>query len=84
VETLPIVLKWRCTDIGTRVIVAMSLEPRETVVSSRDERGTWQERRFLSNDPRDLIGPPYSVAEEVFDEYDLAGCYRTADETTGA
>ena len=72
--------KWCCTDIGTRVIVAISLDPRETMEGYRDEHGTWQEKRFLSDDPRDLIGPPYSVVEEVFDEYDLAGCYRTADE----
>ena len=75
--------KWRCTDIGTRVIVAISLEPRETVERSCDKNGLWQERRFLSDDPRDLIGPPYSVAEEVFDEYDLVGCCRTPDEVPG-
>lgn len=26
------------------------------------------------NDPRDFAGPPYSVAEHVFDEYDIGGC----------
>jgi hypothetical protein len=41
--------KWRCTDVGTRVIVAIKLE----------------------GDQRNWIGPPYSVAETVFDEYDL-------------
>jgi hypothetical protein len=30
--------RWRCTDVGTRVIVAISLEPRETV------RLVWQSR----------------------------------------
>jgi hypothetical protein len=72
--------KWCCTDIGTRVIVAISLEPRETVESWRDENGIWQQRRFMSDDPRDLNGPPYSVGEHVFDEYDLEGCHLTADE----
>ena len=43
--------KWRCTDVGTRVIVAIKLE----------------------GDKRNWIGPPYSVAETVFDEYDLDG-----------
>ena len=61
-------------DIGTRVIVAISLESRETVRGHYDEHGTWREERFMSDDPRDLIGPPYSVAEHVFDEYDLKGC----------
>ena len=37
--------KWRCTDIGTRVVVA-----------------SW------------YAGPPFAVAEWVFDEHDLGGC----------
>ena len=45
--------KWRCTDIGTRVIVAIKLD---------------------QSDPRNYNGPPYSVAEYVFDEYDIEGC----------
>jgi len=44
--------RWRCTDVGTRVIVAIVLDVSE----SR------------------LRGPPYSVTETVFDEYDLPGC----------
>ena len=72
--------RWRCTDVGTRVIVAISLEPRETVHVHYDENGVRHEERLMSNDPRDLLGPPYSVAECVFDEYDLDGCYATADE----
>ena len=28
-------------------------------------------------DPSWYSGPPYAVAEIVFDEYDLEGCYRT-------
>lgn len=28
----------------------------------------------MSNDPRDLNGPPYDVVESVFDEYDFGGC----------
>ena len=72
--------KWRCTDVGTRVIVAISLEVREMVRVRRDERGERIEERFTSDDPRDLAGPPYMVAEHVFDEYDIEGCYITADE----
>ena len=45
--------KWRCTDIGSRVIVAIELK---------------QENLAFQN------GPPYSIAELVFDEYDFAGC----------
>jgi hypothetical protein len=72
--------KWRCTDIGTRVIVAISLEPQETVRVHYDEKGERHEERFMSNDPRDLLGPPYSVVEHTFNEYDFGGCYATADE----
>ncbi len=45
--------KWRCTDIGTRVIVAIHLD---------------------QEDLRNYHGPPYSIAESVFDEYDMEGC----------
>ena len=71
--------KWRCTDVGTRVIVAISLEPRNMVRSWR-EGSDWREERFLSHDPGDLIGPPFAVAEHVFGEYDIEGCYESADE----
>lgn len=71
--------RWRCTDVGNRVIVAISLEPREMVRSSRDEVGTRREERFISNDPRDLAGPPYGVVEHVFDESSFDGCHESAD-----
>jgi len=70
--------KWRCTDVGTRVIVAISLEPREMVREHYDANGERSEKLFVSTDPRDLTGPPYGVAEYVF--HDLEGCYSTGDE----
>jgi hypothetical protein len=72
--------KWRCTDVGTRVIVAISLELRTMIRVRRSESGERIEEGFLSDDPRDFAGPPYMVAEHVFDEYDIEGCYATADE----
>lgn len=45
--------KWRCTDIGTRVVVAIKLD---------------------QEDPGNYNGPPYSIVEHVFDEYDIEGC----------
>jgi hypothetical protein len=72
--------KWRCTDIGTRVNVAISLEPRERVIVFCDENKQRHEEPYISTDPRDLLGPSYSVAEHVFDEYDFDGCYLTAEE----
>ena len=50
--------RWRCTDVGTRVIVAIRLDARDT---------SWYN------------GPPYGVAESVFDEYDVEGCSLDAD-----
>jgi hypothetical protein len=72
--------KWWCTDVGTRVIVAISLEPRNMIRVRRSETGERIEEGFLSDDPHDLAGPPYMVAEHVFDEYDIEGCYPTADD----
>jgi hypothetical protein len=68
--------RWRCTDVGTRVIVAISLEPQEIVrleISAADEAER-TETRVISDDPRDVDGPPYGVVESVFDEYDMEAC----------
>ncbi len=45
--------QWRCTDIGTRVIIAIHLN---------------------QDDVRNYNGPPFSIPEHVFDEYDIEGC----------
>ena len=68
--------RWRCTDVGTRVVVAISLEPRNMVCSDVDPADSTKriQTRFVSVDPRDLNGPPYGVAESVFDENDLEAC----------
>ena len=72
--------KWRCTDVGTRVIVAISLETRVMVRVRRTDTGENIQESFRSDDPRDLAGPPYAIAEHVFDEYSIEGCYPTPDE----
>jgi len=46
--------RWRCTDVGSRVIVAICLD--------HDDDPSWYN------------GPPYAVAESVFDENDMQGC----------
>jgi hypothetical protein len=45
---------WRCSDMGSRVIVAFRLDHED--------------------DPSWYNGPPYAVAEVVFDEYDIEDC----------
>jgi hypothetical protein len=68
--------RWRCTDVGSRVVVAISLEPHEVVdyVPSVDGALPSQLERRITDDPSWLTGPPYAVVECVFDEYDLPGC----------
>jgi len=45
---------WQCTDIGTRTVIAIGMDPDKT--------------------PDWYRGPPYAVAEMVFDENDLPAC----------
>ena len=63
--------KWRVTDVGTRTVVAIRLD--QTKVRTHREAGTHEE--WLSEaEARDsgwFNGPPYAVAEYVFDEHDL-------------
>jgi hypothetical protein len=76
--------KWRCTDVGTRVITGICIDlPHEIVESRADETGVYHERRVMTDDPSWFHGPPYAVAEYVFDEYDMGGCYPTAEEVPG-
>ena len=51
--------RWRCTDLGTRTVIAIALEYPE--------------------DPSWYNGPPYAVAETVFDEYDIKACKPVKD-----
>jgi len=68
--------RWRCTDVGTRVITAICLEPRNMVRSEVDPEDKTKriQSSYVSTDPRDLNGPPYGVVESVFDEYDIEAC----------
>jgi hypothetical protein len=66
--------RWRCTDIGTRVITAIRLdEVRIATVS-----GGVKSMRALcyaeANAEGWFNGPPYAVAESVFDEDGQEGC----------
>jgi hypothetical protein len=68
--------RWRCTDVGSRVIVAISLEPHEVVEIERvaGHPGEARERRFMTDDPTWLNGPPFALVEHVFDECSMEGC----------
>ena len=71
--------QWRCTDIGTRTIVAIRIDRVEV------ESGAPERRCMLSRAEAEaegwFNGPPYAVAESVFDEYDMEGSSLEPEET---
>lgn len=73
--------RWRCTDVGSRVIVAICLESHEIVTRLSGEQigESVCEIRSITDDPEWLNGPPYALAESVFDENDIKGCSVTAE-----
>ena len=73
---------WRCTDIGTRVVVAIRLDRAETVsVVVRAGRCGPETTAVIDprEDPSWFNGPPYAIAETVFDEYALPACRPVAE-----
>ncbi len=74
---------FRCTDVGTRVVVAVKLGPREVCEGPRSVDGELRITKRIDDDPSWLNGPPYAVEEVVFDENELLGCFRTEAELLG-
>jgi hypothetical protein len=74
--------RWRCTDIGTRTIVAICID-RVQVGSTDPEL-----RRTLSNTEAEtdgwFNGPPYAVLEHVFDEDGIVACSLVRDDDTAS
>ena len=70
--------RWRCTDVGTRTICAISLEPRKIVSLSVGEAPVTR----IASDPSWLQGPPFMVAEQVFDETSFGALYAFAMESS--
>jgi hypothetical protein len=73
--------RWRCTDVGTRMIAAICIEPHEIVsmAPSRHPGTPWREARSITDDPSWHTGSPYAVEECVFDEFDMPGCSTSAE-----
>lgn len=63
--------RFRCTDIGSRVVVALPLQAKVSTNTS-DEVKTLSEEETAQQGW--MNGPPYAVAEIVFDEDDLERC----------
>jgi hypothetical protein len=68
---------WRCTDIGTRTVIAIRIDAAEVVavLGGRETQSVVDPRR----DPSWLNGLPYALAETVFDEYDFAALRPVAE-----
>jgi hypothetical protein len=73
---------FRCTDIGTRVVTAVKLGPRE-IATAENGNGEVRITKRIEDDPDWLNGPPYAVEELVFDENDLVTCFRSEAEPLG-
>jgi hypothetical protein len=75
--------EWRCTDIGTRVIVAICLDGGDVVEHSLGPPEVTT-MRYMSRSESEaggwFHGPPYQVVELIFDEYDMPGCSVTREE----
>ncbi|MGK7870862.1 hypothetical protein [Falsiroseomonas sp. E2-1-a20] len=69
---------WRCTDVGTRTVVAIRIDAAEVVavMGGRETVSVVDPRR----DPSWLNGPPFALAEVVFDEYDFPALSPVAEE----
>jgi hypothetical protein len=74
--------QWRCTDIGTRTIIAMCIAPVEVSGASPEMRRTLT--RAEADAEGWFNGPLYAVAERVFDEDDIMGCSLTPQRDAGS
>ena len=72
---------WRCTDIGTRTIVAIRVDSVEVGSNMPEHRRTVS--RTEAEAEGWFNGPPYAVAETVFDEDDQGGCTPEPEEEAG-
>jgi hypothetical protein len=71
--------RWRCTDVGTRVIVAICVS--EITITSEYAAMTQTVSKEEAETQGWFNGPPYAVEEIVFDQNDMEGC-EAVDATT--
>jgi hypothetical protein len=64
--------QWCCTDIGTRTLTAIRIDAVE--VGSTDPASRRSLTHAVAEAEGWFNGPPYAVAEVVFDEHDQEGC----------
>lgn len=68
--------KFLCTDIGTRVVVAIQVD----VVSAGGALGPLRLSEAEAAALGWFNGPPYAMAERVFDEAEIEGCAPSPDD----
>jgi hypothetical protein len=71
-------VRWRCTDIGTRTIIAIRLDRVDVVQHPGGEVTPLTEAAATADDW--FNGPPYAVVEHAFDEDDIVDCAPEPDE----
>ena len=72
--------RWRCTDVGTRVVVGVCLDPHEVATLTREVgTGAATTTQVIATDDSWFAGPPYALPEEVFDEHSIGGCSLTPE-----
>lgn len=64
--------EWRCTDIGSRTIIAIHIDCVRVGSDKPELRRTLD--RAAAEAEGWFNGPPYAIAEHVFDEHDIEGC----------
>lgn len=64
--------RWRCTDIGTRTIIAIRIDQVQVGGNSPGYPRTLNQAEAAAEGW--FKGPPYALAETVFDETDLPAC----------
>jgi hypothetical protein len=69
---------WRCTDIGTRTIIAIRIDRVEVESTEPASRQTLDHGAAAAEGW--FNGPPYAVAESVFDEDDQEACSLEPDQ----
>ncbi|RVE81622.1 hypothetical protein [Sinorhizobium meliloti] len=72
--------RWRCTDVGTRTVVAIRIDQVTTTTVDASETTHDTLTYEQANAAGWFIGPPYAVAELVFGENDLEACSLERDE----
>lgn len=77
---------WRCTDVGTRTVVAICLDDAEIVSynSGTHSTSTQPLTRQQAHDMGWFNGPPYAVVEQVLDENDFPACEAIDSNDTAA